>query len=62
MYRNFEHKWKQGRKLTNLRDSLFTYGLIMMDVGFYEYKSLRYRRCFNLASAFEDKIIDKWGH
>lgn len=61
MYKNFNHKWKRGRKLNNLRDALFTYGTLMMDVGFQDYETLRYRRCFNLASAFEDKIVEKWG-
>ena len=54
-------KWKEARKMKNLRDALFALTSLSMEIGGEKYDSLRYNRCFNLKSALEDKIVEKWG-
>lgn len=58
---HFETKWKEARKMKNLRDTLFALSALNIEIGAADYNSLRYRRCFNLASALEDRIVEKWG-
>lgn len=61
---NFFHhetRWKEARKMKNLSDALFALTSLWLEVGNVEYDCLRYRRCFNLASALEYKIVERWG-
>ena len=58
---HIETKWKEARKMKNLRDALFALTSLSIEIGCEEYDSLRYNRCFNLKLALEDKIVKKWG-
>lgn len=58
---HYETRWIKARKMENLRDALFALTSLSMEIGGEKYDSLRYNRCFNLKSALEDKIVEKWG-
>lgn len=59
---HFETHWKEARKMKNLREALFALTSLSIEIGCMKYDSLRYNRCFNLKSALEDRIIEKWGY
>ena len=60
-FHHFETRWKEARKMKNLRDALFALTALSMEIGCEDYDSLRYNRCFKLKFALEDKIVEKWG-
>ncbi len=57
---HFENHWAEARKMKNLREALFALTSLYIEIGTYPTESLRYKRCFNLANALNERIIEKW--